>query len=224
MQLKFWPSAEKPREKLIHHGAQQLSDAELLAIMLGCGTSSLNAIELAHKLLTEFQGLRALLHAEPKTFCQKYGLGLARYARLQAALELTRRCWAEKLQLTSVLDNPQCTRQYLSACLSGCTRETFGVLLLNNQHHVLEFEVLFQGTIHTAAVYPREIARSALKHNAAALIIAHNHPSGCVQPSYSDQQVTQQIIHALKILDVRVIDHIIVGSGQCFSFAEQGWL
>lgn len=208
---------EHPRDKLSARGIHVLSDSELLTVLLGRRA-------LAQELLQHYQSVRALLQTPEDTICQHAGMGRAQFARLHAALELARRCWAEELTKTSALKNTQCTRRYLSACLSNMQRELFGVLLLDTQHRVIHFEILFKGTVNATAVYPREIVRLALTHNASAVIIAHNHPSGCPEPSAADQQVTEHIAKALELMCIALLDHVILGAGAYVSFAERGWL
>lgn len=224
MPITDWPKAERPREKLINLGAHVLSDAELLAIFLRTGIKGKTAVDLARDIISHFGGLRNLLTADKKTFCQFCGLGEAKFAQLQAVLELSRRHLKETLQRGEYLQNPQATRDYLSARLRDLPYEVFACLFLDNQHRVIEFEILFQGTINGASVHPREVVRKTLKHNAAALILAHNHPSGIAEPSSADRHITKQLIEALALIDVRVLDHIVVGDGECVAFSERGWL
>ena len=224
MPITDWPKAERPREKLINLGAHVLSDAELLAIFLRTGIKGKTAVDLARDIISHFGGLRNLLTADKKTFCQFCGLGEAKFAQLQAVLELSRRHLKETLQRGEYLQNPQATRDYLSAQLRDLPYEVFACLFLDNQHRVIEFEILFQGTINGASVHPREVVRKTLKHNAAALILAHNHPSGIAEPSSADRHITKQLTEALALIDVRVLDHIVVGDGECVAFSERGWL
>ena len=224
MPITDWPKAERPREKLINLGAHVLSDAELLAIFLRTGIKGKTAVDLARDIISHFGGLRNLLTADKKAFCQFCGLGEAKFAQLQAVLELSRRHLKETLQRGEYLQNPQATRDYLSARLRDLPYEVFACLFLDNQHRVIEFEILFQGTINGASVHPREVVRKTLKHNAAALILAHNHPSGIAEPSSADRHITKQLTEALALIDVRVLDHIVVGDGECVAFSERGWL
>jgi DNA repair protein RadC len=224
MPITDWPKAERPREKLINLGAHVLSDAELLAIFLRTGIKGKTAVDLARDIISHFGSLRNLLTADKKTFCQFCGLGEAKFAQLQAVLELSRRHLKETLQRGEYLQNPQATRDYLSARLRDLPYEVFACLFLDNQHRVIEFEILFQGTINGASVHPREVVRKTLKHNAAALILAHNHPSGIAEPSSADRHITKQLTEALALIDVRVLDHIVVGDGECVAFSERGWL
>ncbi len=222
MTIRDWPSAERPREKLLQQGAGSLSDGELLAIFLRTGVKGSSAVDLARQLLHRFGGLRALISADQKSFCQEVGLGPAKYAQLQAVLEISRRCQSEKLQRDSVLESPDAVRDYLRLQLADRQREVFACLFLDNQHRVICFEELFQGTIDSATVHPREIVKVALSHNAAAVILAHNHPSGVAEPSQADRNITLVIRDALQILDIRLLDHMVVGDTQVISLAEQG--
>lgn len=224
MPITDWPKAERPREKLLNLGAAALSDAELLAIFLRTGTKGRTAVDLARDIVAHFQGLRNLLLAEQNEFCQFSGLGEAKFAQLQAVMELARRHLAETLHRGNFLQNPQATRDYLSARLRDLPYEVFACLFLDNKHRVIEFEILFQGTINGASVHPREVIRKTLKHNAAALILAHNHPSGIAEPSSADRHITRQLSDALALIDVRVLDHIVVGDGECVAFSERGWI
>lgn len=224
MPITDWPISERPREKLINLGAAALSDAELLAIFLRTGIKGKTAVDLARDIISHFGGLRNLLVADKKAFCQFSGLGEAKFAQLQAVLELSRRHLKETLQRGESLQNPQITQDYLSSQLRDLPYEVFACLFLDNQHRVIEFEILFQGTINGASVHPREVVRKTLKHNAAALILAHNHPSGIAEPSSADRHITKRLTEALELIDVRVLDHIIVGDGECVAFSERGWI
>lgn len=222
MSIKDWPSDERPREKLLERGAQALTDAELLAIFLRTGTPGRSAVDMARDLLTEFGSLQALLAAERRRFCASHGLGDAKYVQLQAVLEMARRHFVEVIKHNSALTNPDATRAYLSAQLRGYTYELFGCLFLDNQHRVIAWETLFRGTIDSTSVYPREVAERTLFHHAAAVILAHNHPSGLTQPSKADLQITEKLKQALGLFDIRVLDHFIIGDGAPYSFAEHG--
>lgn len=222
MSIKDWPSDQRPREKLLQRGASALSDAELLAIFLRVGIAGKSAVEMASDLLTEFGSLQSLLSADQQRFCQSRGLGAAKYAQVQAVLEMARRHFAEILQRGDVLTSPDATRSYLCAQLRGYDYEVFACLFLDNQHRVVAFEELFRGSIDSASVYPREVVKRALFHKAAAVIFAHNHPSGINEPSQADKHITQKLTQALALLDIRVLDHFIIGDGLPYSFAEQG--
>ncbi|WP_277052401.1 RadC family protein [Zestomonas thermotolerans] len=224
MSIRDWPAAERPREKLLAQGAASLSDAELLAIFLRTGVAGRSAVDLARQLLAEFGSLRALLEADLATFSRHLGLGAAKYAQLQAVLEMARRHLAEQLRRESALESPQAVRDYLKACLRHEPHEVFGCLFLDARHRVLAFEVLFRGTVDGASVYPRQVIRRALHHNAAALILTHNHPSGVAEPSQADLQLTRRLKELLAQIDVRLLDHFVVGDGEPQSMAELGWL
>jgi DNA repair protein RadC len=222
MAITDWPAEERPREKLLARGPAALSDAELLAIFLRTGVAGKTAVDLARDLLREYGGLRPLLNAGRSRFCASRGLGNAKYVQLQAALEMTRRHLEETLQRGDALQNPADTRRYLSAQLRERGREVFACLFLDNRHRVIRFEELFHGTINGASVHPREVVKRALVHNAAAVILAHNHPSGVAEPSRADLALTTRLREALAMLDVVVLDHIIVGDGAAVSLAERG--
>lgn len=224
MSIRDWPAAERPREKLLAQGAQALSDAELLAIFLRTGVAGLSAVDLARHLLKDFGSLRALLECDLNRFSQHLGLGPAKYSQLQAVLEMGRRHLAETLHRDSALESPQAVRDYLKAQLRHQPHECFACLFLDTKHRVLAFEVLFQGTVDGASVYPRQVVKRALDHNAAALILTHNHPSGLCEPSQADVQLTEHLKKALTLIDVRVLDHFIVGEGEPLSMAERGWI
>ncbi len=224
MAITDWPEAERPREKLLAQGATQLSDGELLAIFLRVGVKGKNAIQLAEEMLRVHGGLRGLLAASHDAFCQVPGLGTAKYVQLQAVLELSRRYFAEAMQRGEALTSAVLTKQYLARQLRPLSHEVFAALFLDNQHRIIVYEELFHGTIDCAAVYPREVLRRVLHHHAAAVIFAHNHPSGAVQPSPADVQLTERLRQALHLIDVRLLDHCIVGDTAVFSFAEAGLL
>ncbi len=224
MSIKDWPAEERPREKLLAKGVDVLSDAELLAIFLRTGIAGKTAVDLARELLNEFGSLQALLTADQARFCQSKGLGSAKYALLQAVLEMAKRHFVEIIQRGDALTSPEATRAYLTAQLRGYSYEVFACLFLDNQHRVILLEELFRGTIDSASVYPREVVKRALFHNAAAVIFAHNHPSGVNEPSQSDRQITEKLKQSLQLFDIRVLDHFIIGDGQPYSFAEHGVL
>ncbi len=224
MSIKDWPAQERPREKLLEQGAQALTDAELLAIFLRTGVAGKSAVDLARQLLGEFGSLRALLEADLTAFSTHLGLGPAKYSQLQAVLEMGRRHLAEGLKCDSALESPQQVRDYLKARLRHEPHEIFGCLFLDTRHRVLAFEALFHGTIDGASVYPRQVVKRALAHNAAAVILTHNHPSGIAEPSQADRLLTTRLKDALTLVDVRVLDHFIVGDGEPLSMAEYGWL
>ena len=224
MAITDWPADERPREKLLQRGATALSDAELLAIFLRTGVAGRTAVDLARDLLDEHGSLRNLLAADQACFCASHGLGQAKYVQLQAVLEMGRRHLRETLERGDALTSPQDTRDYLCARLRGYPHEVFACLFLDSRHRVIEYEELFRGTIDGASVHPREVVRRAMAHNAAALILAHNHPSGVAEPSQSDTHITRRLKDALALMDVRVLDHIIIGDGEMTSLAERGLL
>ncbi|HYM28684.1 MAG TPA: DNA repair protein RadC [Steroidobacteraceae bacterium] len=224
MTIRDWPLAERPREKLLERGAHALSDAELLALLLGSGTRGRSAVELARTLIADFGSLRSLLSADGPRARARAGVGPARYAVMQAALELTRRHFREALRLGPALAAPELTRTFLQAQLRDRPYEVFCCLYLDNRHRLIAFEELFRGTIDRAGVHPREVLRQTLLHNAAAVIFAHNHPSGVLEPSQADELITRRLKEALALMDVRVLDHFIIGDGQCYSFSEHGLL
>ncbi|MBP8264862.1 RadC family protein [Pseudomonas fluvialis] len=224
MSIRDWPAAERPRERLLQRGPAALTDAELLAIFLRTGVAGCSAVELARRLLADFGSLRALLEADLPAFSAHLGLGPAKFAQLQAVLEMARRHLAERLRRDSALESPQAVRDYLKAQLRHEPHEVFGCLFLDTRHRVLAFEALFQGSIDGASVYPRQVVKRALAHNAAALILVHNHPSGVAEPSQADRLLTQRLKEALGLIEVRVLDHFVVGEGEPQSLAELGWL
>lgn len=223
MSIKDWPVAERPREKLLARGATSLSDAELLAIFLRTGVRGRSAVDLARYLLQQFGSLRALLEADLRRFSTEPGLGPAKFTQLQAVMEMSRRHLAERLRRDSVLESPQAVKDYLKAELRHEPHEVFGCLFLDSKHRVLAFEVLFRGSIDSASVYPRQVIKRSLAHNAAALILCHNHPSGVSEPSQSDVILTRRLKTALELVDVRVLDHFIIGDGEPLSMVEYGW-
>lgn len=224
MTIKNWPACERPREKLLDKGPQSLSDAELLAIFLRTGCKGQSAVDLARSLLNEFGGLRAILEASQSAFCRSHGLGTAKFAQLQAVLEMARRHLSEELKKEQTLNSADTVKRFLSAQLRHKPHEVFAILYLDNQHRLIEFEELFRGTIDSSSVYPREVVKKVLEKNAAAVIFAHNHPSGVAEPSHADKDITQLLVKALKLIDVRTLDHIVVGDPNVVSFAERGLL
>ncbi len=224
MTIKKLPLESQPREKLLLRGAQALSDAELLAIFLRTGIKGMNVVVLSDFLISEFGSLRKLFSCSKEEFCRHKGLGEAKYTQLQAVLEMTNRYLAETISKGDILSAPTNTRMYLSSRLRHRDREAFLILYLDSQHHVIMDEILFEGTINAASVYPREVVKRALYHNAASIIVAHNHPSGIAEPSTSDKRITGRIVDALALVDIRLLDHFIVGDGDVMSFAERGLL
>ena len=220
MSIRDWPDDERPREKLLAHGAGVLSDAELFAVFLGCGRRGENAVELGRRLLAEAHGLKALLDAPQRP----PGLGEVAWCRLRAALEIGRRDLDAELRRGETLTDPAGSARFLKARLAGYPYEVFGCLFLDNRHRVIVFEELFRGSIDGASVHPREVVRRCLVHNAAAVILAHNHPSGIAEPSAADRAITQRLREALDLVDVRLLDHFVIGAGAPTSLARRGWL
>ena len=224
MGIQNWPKSERPREKLIERGPQSLSDAELLAIFLRTGVAGKSAVDLARDLQNQHGSIGALLNADFATFTSSRGLGAAKYAQLQAVLELARRHLLEKVDRGDEITSPQAIRKFLQLQLRSQEREIFYGVFLDNRHRILRSEALFLGTINSATVHIREIIKAALSCNAAAVIIAHNHPSGVADPSSADLQITKRISEALAFVDVRLLDHFVVAENCVESFAERGLL
>jgi len=220
----IWGHAEKPREKLINQGAASLSDIELLAIFLRTGVKGKSVMVLAAELLSSFNGIRGMLEADYESLTRISGIGLAKFVQLKAALELTERFLESSIQRGDAISDPGVTRSYLKSKLRAYEREVFACMYLDNQHRLIQFEELFFGTIDGASVHPREVVKRALENNAAAVIFAHNHPSGRVEPSQADQRITERLKSALALVDIRVLDHMIVGDSEVLSFAERGLL
>jgi DNA repair protein RadC len=223
MAISDWPVAERPRERLLAKGAAILSDAELLAVLLRTGLRGKSAVELARELLEQFDGLTGLFSAGDELAKVK-GLGAAKRAQFAAAIELARRSIEEKLQSGAALTSPGAVRDYLRLALGGKPHEVFVCIWLDAQHRVIKFDEPFRGTLTQTSVYPREIVKAALKANAAAVIFAHNHPSGAAQPSQADELLTRNLKEALALVDVKVLDHFIVAGNHALSFAERGLL
>lgn len=224
MRIRDWPTNERPREKLLARGATALSDAELLAIFLGSGLRGRDAVQTSRDLLMKHGPLRELLDRTARELARLPGLGPARSCKLAAAMELGRRHLAAALERGEVLTDPHSAGRYFSQHLRSRTHEVFGGLFLDSRHRLLAFEELFSGTIDSAEVHPREVVRRALAHNAAAVIVGHNHPSGNPEPSPADRAVTERLQHALGLLDIRLLDHFIIGDGLPVSLAQRGWL
>lgn len=224
MAITDWPADERPREKLLQRGPAALSDAELLAIFLRTGIPGKTAVDLARELLAEYGGLRPMLEADYARFTKSAGLGPAKFVQLQAVLEMAKRHLHEKLLRDDALSNPDDVRRYLQTQLRDLKFELFAGLFLDTRNRVIAFVELARGTLDSATVHPREVVKSALAHNAAAVIFAHNHPSGVAEPSRADEQLTKRLVAALKLIDIRVLDHIVVGDGTMVSFAERGLL
>lgn len=224
MAITDWPEPERPRGKLLCKGPSTLSDAELLAIFLRTGRNGKTAVDIARDMLSEYQGLRKVLELEQQEICRFPGVGATKYVQLQAAMELGRRYLESTLQRETGLTSPGDTCNFLKARLRAYPHEVFACLFLDNRHRVICFEELFTGTIDSASVHPREVIRRSIYHNAAALIFAHNHPSGIAEPSRSDCLITRKLKDALALIDVRVLDHIVIGDSETVSFAERGLL
>ena len=222
MAITDWPAQERPRERLLEHGAQALSDAELLAIFLRTGMNGKSAVDLARELLQAFGSLTALSAASAEAFCAVPGLGPAKYAQLQAVMEMARRALKEQAKQRDALTSPQAVRDYLRLQLGTREYEVFMAVFLDTQNRVIAMEELFRGTLKETSVYPREVVKRALAHNAGAVIFAHNHPSGVAEPSRADEAITLALKQALALVDVRVLDHFIVAAGGGVSLAERG--
>ncbi|WP_137940134.1 DNA repair protein RadC [Chitinivorax sp. B] len=224
MPITDWPANERPREKLLQKGPASLSDAELLAIFLRTGIVGKSAVDLARDLLAQFGSLRGLFAADEPALCSVHGMGQAKYVQLQAVLEMSRRALAEELRDTPLLNSPDRVRHYLRLQLGSLQVEVFWGLFLNAQNRLISSEELFRGTLSQTSVYPREVVKRALALNAAAVLFAHNHPSGVAEPSRADEQLTGMLKQALGLVDVRVLDHFIVAGNEVMSFAERGLL
>ncbi|HCN91331.1 MAG TPA: hypothetical protein DIT28_19505 [Oxalobacteraceae bacterium] len=224
MAITDWPQDQRPRERLIKHGPQVLSDAELLAVFLRIGVTGKSAVDLGRDMVGHFGSLSGLFSATLADFSAINGLGPAKFAQLQAVLELARRALNEELQSGATLSSPQTVRQYLQLTLGGKQYESFAVLFLDVKNRLIASEELFRGTLTQTSVYPREVVKVALRHNAASVILAHNHPSGNSEPSPADKTLTQALKQALMLVDVRVLDHFIVAAKEVYSFAEHGLL
>jgi DNA repair protein RadC len=224
MAITDWPASERPREKLIELGATSLSDAELLAIFLRVGMVGKSAVDLARDLLTQFGSLNGIFAASETELSQVHGIGSSKYVQLQAIFEMSRRALNEELQQRDVFQSPQHVRDYLILRLGALTREVFLVMFLDAQNRLSATEEMFSGTLTQTSVYPREVVKRAMHHNAASVIFAHNHPSGGAQQSSADELLTGQLKQALALVDVRVLDHFIVAGNQTLSFAERGLL
>lgn len=223
MNINHWPIEERPREKLLARGAAALSDAELLAIFFGSGSRGQTAVDLGRRLLVEGGGLRSLLErSEPLPRIS--GLGAAKLCRLKAVLEVARRCLGTEIKRRDTLRSPLESAEFLRTRMDAYPYEVFAVLFLDNRHRVIAFEEMFRGTIDGTAVHPREVVRACLRHNAAAVIFAHNHPSGVAEPSESDRAITYELRDALNLVGVRVLDHFVIGADAPVSLAQRGWL
>lgn len=224
MTITEWPADQRPRERLLAGEAARLSDAELLAVLLRTGMRGRSAVDLGNELLSEYGGLRGLLSARQEQALNRPGLGPARWALLQASVELSRRSLREELRARDSLQSPGTVRDFLALWLRDRGFEIFAGLFLDSQNRLISAEELFRGTLTQTAVYPREVARRALELNCAAIIFAHNHPSGVAEPSAADRMLTDALRSALRPLDIPVLDHLIVAGNRCYSFAEAGLL
>lgn len=224
MAITDWPQEQRPRERLIKHGPQSLSDAELLAVFLRVGVTGKSAVDLGRDMVGHFGSLNGLFSATLTDFSQINGLGPAKFAQLQAVLELARRALGEELKAGLTLSSPQAVKHYLQLLLSSRQHESFAVLFLDVKNRLIASEELFRGTLTHTSVYPREVVKVSLAHNAASIILAHNHPSGNPEPSAADHTLTQALKQALAMVDVRVLDHFVVAGQQVYSFAEHGHL
>ena len=222
MAISDWPLAERPRERLLAEGAKALSDAELVAVLLRTGLPGKTAVDLARDLLTKYKGVAAMLEASDLETVT--GLGPAKRAQFAAAIELSRRALHEELEKRNALTSPGAVRDYLRLALGRREEEVFVCIWLDAQHKVIKIEEAFKGTLTQTSVYPREIVKTAIARNAAAVIFAHNHPSGVAQPSQSDELLTRNLKEALELIEVKVLDHFIVAGNQAISFAERGLL
>lgn len=224
MSIKTWHIQEQPREKLLQKGTQALSNAELIAILLGSGTQNHDAMQLAYELLEQLGGIRQLFHANQKQICAFSGVGKAKFALFQTVKELCSRLLLAELAPTKKLLNSQQTKNFLRFHLRDLEQEVFSCLFLTSQYQVIAFEELFQGTVNKAIVHPREVVKKSLEKNAKAVIFAHNHPSGIITPSKADKELTQTLQEALELVEIQVLDHFIIGKNDYYSFAEHGEL
>jgi DNA repair protein RadC len=221
MLLQDIPKTTRPREKLLAMGSHTLTDTELLSVMLGTGLPGQNVLQLSQSLIDEFQGLAGLLQATPALMEKTKGLGTARRARLLAVMELARRAALQKMRQRNVMNNPETVKQFLQMQMGAYSQEVFAVLFMDAQYRLLVFQEMFRGTLNQTSVYPREVVKLALEVGAAAVILSHNHPSGDVRPSAADSTLTRTLHTALSVVDIKLLDHIIVGPGQHWSMAER---
>jgi DNA repair protein RadC len=222
MSISNWPAHQRPRERLIREGAQALSDAELLAVFLRVGVRGKNAVELAGELVRHFGSLQALLRANLEEFTSVRGLGPAKYAQLNAVIELARRAISDEMLSGESICSPQAAKQYLRLAMAGRPYESFHVLFLDVRNRLIAARELFRGTLTHTSVYPREVVREALTRNAASVMLAHNHPSGTPEPSEADLLLTRSLVQALALVDIRILDHFVVAGHRVHSFAENG--
>jgi DNA repair protein RadC len=224
MRITEWPAEHRPREKLLRVGADGLTDTEVLAVFLGSGMRGRSALDVAHGLIIDFGGIAGIFAADRHRLCEKPGVGLARYCQLRAAVEMARRALREEMGRRDALSAPGAVRDYLRMRLRDRPHEVFVVIYLDAQNRVIACDELFRGTLTQTSVYPREVVKEALRHNAASVIFAHNHPSGVAEPSHADESLTSALRQALALVDVKVLDHFIVAGAQATSFAERGLL
>lgn len=224
MTIKNWPESERPREKFLEYGPASLSDSELLALFIRTGSRGHTALDIAREMLTRFDGLRPMMSAPLAELCSIHGLGVSKCVQIQAARELGVRYLGERLRRGEALESPRDAADYLTMRLRDLPIEVFGCVFLDTRHQVISYENLFEGTINGASVHAREVVRRVLHHNAAAVIVAHNHPSGVAEPSQADITVTRRLKDALALVEVRLLDHLVVGNGECVSLSERGLL
>ncbi len=224
MAITDWPEGERPREKLLQQGAQALSDAELLAIFLRVGVKGKSAVDLARDLLLRFKSLNGIFNASAKEMQAVHGMGISKYCQLQAILEMCKRALYEDLSQGETFNSPTAVSNYLKMKIGHLPHEVFMVMLMDTQNRMLDSQILFEGSLMQTSVYPREVVKYAIAHNAAAVIFAHNHPTGVAQPSRADEMITKQLQQALQLMDIKVLDHIVVAGNQTYSFMEQGLL
>ncbi len=224
VELKDWPLSERPRHKLLHTGTASLSDGELLAVLLGSGPASSNALALAQQLLSQIGGLARVVTASATDLGRIHGMGPARIATLKAALELGRRYLEAPGEARRSLKAPGDAARFFKAHLSDLPHEVFGCLFLDTRHRLIHYEELFRGTVDGATVYPREVLKRSLHHNATAVIVGHNHPSGVAEPSEADRSITLRLARALALIDIRLLDHLVVSRNGHVSLAERGWI
>ena len=224
MVLKDIPADARPREKLLASGAASLADAELIALLLRTGLKGVSVLQLAQQMLDQFGGIRGLLHAQAADLRRIKGLGPAKRAEIAAVIEIARRALVQELAARPVFDAPAKVKNYLQLQLGGRGFEVFAVMFLDSQNRLLKLEEMFRGTLTQTSVYPREVVKRALELHAGSVILAHNHPSGAAEPSRADEYITQTLTSALKLIDVRVLDHLVVGENEVVSFAERGLL
>jgi DNA repair protein RadC len=224
MKISEWPESERPRERLLTRGPQTLSDSELLAVLIGCGKRGITAVDVARQLIKDFGSMSDFLRADKRLCLKQFGIGPAHYASMQAALELARRHYGHAVRSDSSVENPAEMRSFVLTQLRDKPYEVFCVLHLDVHHRLIVFQELFRGSTDSAGIYPREVVREVMAHNSFAVILAHNHPSGTAEPSQADRLVTRRIRDALALIEVKVLDHLVVGETRVMSFADRGWI